>query len=100
MVQHRPETRCHPATVRDVTADGPESPEAGRSHAPAARAPLVLFDLRPWEWIVVGVVAATIVIVNRAVIHDRGNSWASLLVLSFFAAVVVGHAIRWVRRHS
>lgn len=57
-----------------------------------------MYPFGPWEWLVVGAIASTIVIVNKAVIHDRGSSWASLLMLSFFTGVAVSHFVRWMRR--
>ena len=87
-------------TVRIVAAEDPETCKQGRRQARTARAALSFFALRPWEWVVVGVVASAVVIVNKAVIHDRGSSWGSLLMVSFYAGVAVTHAARWVwRRH-
>lgn len=85
-------------TVRVVATDDPKTREQRRAQPPSARGTLSFFALRPWEWAVVGVVASIIVIVNKAVIHDRGNSWATLLVVAFFAGVALSHSARWVRR--
>ena len=61
---------------------------------------MFLFDFRPWEWLTIGAIGLTIVIVNKAVIHDRGNNRAGLLLVSFYVGVVICHAGRWVRRRN
>lgn len=83
-----------------MAADDSETRKQGDAQASAAQTALSFFALRPWEWVIAGVVTSMIVIVNKAVIHDRGNSWATLLVLSLFAGIVVSHSARCMReRH-
>jgi uncharacterized membrane protein YhaH (DUF805 family) len=55
-------------------------------------------DLRREEWIAVAAVVAAIVVINKLVIRDQGNSWAGLIVVSFALGLGLVHLRRWLRR--
>jgi len=59
-----------------------------------------MFDLSPLEWMAVGLVASTIVLVNKLAIQDRGSTWAGLLLVAFSAGLALVHANRSIRRRT
>ena len=48
------------------------------------------------EWAVALVVAVLIVVVNKAVVHDTGNTWGTLVILSIAAGILATLGGSWV----
>lgn len=57
-----------------------------------------MFDLRRTEWLLVGLWVGVVVLVNKVVIEDTGNTWAMLLILSFWTGLLLVHAVRALRK--
>jgi hypothetical protein len=59
-----------------------------------------MFELTKYEWIAIGVTIALVVVVNKLVIQDQGNTWAGLAAISFLAGLGLVHVRRWIQaRH-
>ena len=74
-----------------VAKDGADVGD-GQALAPIVR----IYLLHRRQWVVVVAVALTIVVVNKAVIHDRGSSLASLGMVAFFVGLAAAHLAGWV----
>jgi hypothetical protein len=59
-----------------------------------------VFDLRRSEWLVVALVALVVVVVNKLVINDRGNTWPMLVLLAVAAGIGVVHLRAGATGHS
>ena len=56
------------------------------------------YGLRRTEWVAVALIAASIASVNKLVIHDTGNTWPGLVLVSFYAGLLAVHAWRRLTR--
>ena len=56
------------------------------------------YGLRRREWVAVALVAIGIMAVNKLVVHDTGNTWTSLTLVSFYAGLLAVHGWRTVIR--
>jgi hypothetical protein len=92
----------HGSSVGRSCRRRPAVTRARRAHVEARlpRRPTVqgVHDLRREEWIAVAAVVAAIVVINKLVIRDQGNSWAGLIVVSFALGLGLVHLRRWLRR--
>lgn len=57
-----------------------------------------MWELGRGEGVALAGIVLTIVGINKLVVHDTGNSWPGLLMVSVFTGLIAVHAWRWVRR--
>ena len=59
-----------------------------------------MFTLSRGEWTLVGLVGLTVVTINKLVVHDHGNNWPTLVLLSFIGGLAVAHTAQRLRRRK
>jgi hypothetical protein len=57
-----------------------------------------MLDLRRGEWAAVVAMVAALVAINKVVVHDEGNTWGGLLLVSLCVGVALVHLRRFIVR--